>query len=71
MIGSSSAVAVYDTNHSVMYNGSKKAPTTCRAYAHELYITRNGIETVSLQNAIGNPIIRANCSYSDRRYYFQ
>ena len=68
LIGSSSAVAVYNTNHSVMYNGSKKAPTTCRAFAHELYITRNGIEVVSLQNAIGAQIITADCSYTDRRW---
>jgi hypothetical protein len=67
MIGGSGSVAVYNTNHSSMYIGSKKAPTTCRAFAHELFIPRNGIEVLSLQNAIGMPILRANCSYSDRK----
>ena len=43
MIGNDAnrAVAVYKTNHTIMYRGSKMAPTTCRAYAHEVSVLAN------------------------------
>jgi hypothetical protein len=60
--------SVYNINNSVRLNTfSKLAPTTCRAYAHELYITRLGVDRLRLQSAIGSPTLRANCSYSNAK----
>ena len=70
LIGSSGSgsVAVYNTNYSILYSGSKEAPTTCRALAHELYIPRNGIDSLMLQKTTGSPVLLVKCSYSDRRF---
>ena len=67
MIGNADLQAVYNINYTLRYNTSKLAPSTCRAYAHELYITRYAVEKVSLQSAIGSPVLRANCSYRNSK----
>ena len=65
-----STVAVYNVNYSVLLNSAKLAPSTCKAYAHELYIPRSGIDLLDLQLNIGNPILKASCSYTHRRQIF-
>ena len=69
LIGNSAnnMVAVYNTNYSVMAANTKLAPATCRAYAHELYIARSGVDRLDLQASIGSPILKASCSYAHPR----
>jgi hypothetical protein len=68
-VGSSAnnVVAVYKVNQSLALAGTKLAPTTCRSYAHELFIPRFGIDLLNLQSDIGKPILKASCSYSHQR----
>jgi len=63
-----SVVAVYNTNFSQVFKNPKLGAKHCRSYSHELFYTRFGIDQLTLQSDVGLPVVRAACSYSDRRY---
>ena len=70
MIGNDAfgTLAVYNINNTATKSKTAKfEPTTCRSYAHELYITRFGTDMLALQSSVGSPILRVNCSYTNNR----
>ena len=62
-----SVLAVYNSDYSAQLSDAKLASSTCRSYAHELFLTRFGIDQMVLQASVGAPILRASCSYTNKR----